>query len=567
MRNPLHTPFATVFRNEVLLNSKRIAPYVLIVLFTANSILWWGWSVAATYGWSTNSDYNIVRNLGGFSFLLGMPIFNALIMGDPVIRDFRAGIDPLIFSKPLSRAAYLLGKFFGNFFVLVCCQSAFVLTMVFLQWVPKAGLMVGPVRVFPFFKHFFFFVVISHLLLAAIYFTVGTLTQSTKIVYGIAVAFYPIFFPYIFFLSRNFPHAWRVFLNPMGGPNQPLPDDKWEDANFVNQIVVKYTPVMVANRAFVCLLAAGCLTILYFRFRSTEQSSRVDTFPTLGLSTAFERFSQDAENLPATLSYQYSHSKSDGTLVLPDATISEGRNVNVTKLIAALSVEFRLLLSERSLLVIVPLTVMLSLLEVAFWQVAPDPSYSAAYASNTARLFLLFLIAIPILYIGEAMHRDRDLKIEPVLWSFPAPNSDLLLSKFLATLLLTISIATVVAILAIALQFLKGDRPVDLSAYLLIYSVILFPSIVFMTAISLALNVWLWNRYVTYAVSIGLVGGLFYLYSQGYKHWLYNPLLYKLWSYEDLVGSGLSTIVMQRFYWVAIAVACLSLAHVFYQRK
>ena len=90
MRNPLHTPFAAVFQNELILNSKRVAPYALMLLFAANAVLWWGRSAAATYGWAINNDYNIVRNLGGFMLAWGLPLFNALIMGDPVIRDFRS---------------------------------------------------------------------------------------------------------------------------------------------------------------------------------------------------------------------------------------------------------------------------------------------------------------------------------------------------------------------------------------------------------------------------------------------------------------------------------------------
>src|SRR6185436_17548374 len=104
------------------------APYALMILFAAHAALWWFKGPAILLGWASNSDYLIVRNLLGFSFLLGLPIFNAVIMGDPVIKDFRVGIDPLVFSKPLSRLSYLLGKFLGNFFVLICCQAAFVLT-------------------------------------------------------------------------------------------------------------------------------------------------------------------------------------------------------------------------------------------------------------------------------------------------------------------------------------------------------------------------------------------------------------------------------------------------------
>jgi ABC-type transport system involved in multi-copper enzyme maturation permease subunit len=119
MRSPLRTPLGAVFHAEVLFNSKRVAPYALMGLFSANAILWWAGGPAISRGWATNSDFYIARLFGGFSFMT-MPLFIALIMGDPVIRDYRAMIDPLIFSKPISRGEYLLGKFFGNFFVLVC---------------------------------------------------------------------------------------------------------------------------------------------------------------------------------------------------------------------------------------------------------------------------------------------------------------------------------------------------------------------------------------------------------------------------------------------------------------
>ncbi len=157
MRNPFKSPFAAIFSAEVLLNSKRIAPYLLMMLFAANAILWWAWGSAVRSGWATNSDFYIVRNLKGFAFLLGLPIFNAVIMGDPVIRDFRFGIDPLLFSKPINRAEYLFGKFLGNFFVLVSCQLAFPLTLLVLQAFRTSEMIVQPVRVSPYFKHFFFF--------------------------------------------------------------------------------------------------------------------------------------------------------------------------------------------------------------------------------------------------------------------------------------------------------------------------------------------------------------------------------------------------------------------------
>jgi ABC-type transport system involved in multi-copper enzyme maturation permease subunit len=574
MRNPLRSPVFAIIQNEVLLASKRIAPYALMTLFAANALLWWGQGPAVRLGWATNSDYYIVRNLQGFSFLLGLPIFNAIIMGDPVIRDFRLGIDPLIFSKPINRVQYLLGKFLGSFLVLVCCQAAFPLTLLVLQAFRTSQMIVQPVRVFPYFKHFFFFVVISHLVLAAVYFTVGTLTRNSKIVYGLAACFYPLYISYQVFLLKGLSLRWRILLDPMMLNSGPGGGGFKYSADFLNRYVVSYTGDMIANRLLVILVTVVSLAILYLRFRISERSLGVEKFSMLSLSTATERVYYDHDSFQETRRGQFEKRDSPEqetrrAIPLPAvARASEGIRTNVNKLIAALGVEFRLLLSERSLVVIMPLAVLISTLEVAFWSVSPDPSYSAAYAGNTARSLLLFLLGITIFYTGEAMHRDRDLRIEPLLWSQAGPNYVLLLSKFLATLLLTLALVFLVAVIAIILQGLKHNGPIELTAYARIYFVIVVPNAIFLAAAALMLNVLLRDRNLTYAATIGACAGLFYLYTQGHNHWLYNPLLFQLWNYSDLVGGrNYSQILQHRIYILTLAALFLGLAHLGFPRK
>jgi len=115
----------------------------------------------------------------------------------------------------------------------------------------------------------------------------------------------------------------------------------------------------------------------------------------------------------------------------------------------------------------------------------------------------VFLVGMTIFYTGEAMHRDREARIEPVLWATPAPNNVLLLSKFLATLALTISLIVLVGLTAMMIQLLRGHTPIEIGPFFVTYSVILLPGIVFLTATSLALNVLLRNKYLVYMISIG----------------------------------------------------------------
>jgi ABC-2 type transport system permease protein len=574
MTNPFHARFFAIFQNEVLLNSKRVAPYVIAALCGGNALLWWAKGPATGQGWATNADFFIAGVLPPYSFLF-LPLYTALMMADPAIRDFRCGINPLIFSKPVTRAQYLLGKFFGNFFVLVCCQSAFSIMFFVLQWVPKQGMVVQSPKFLLYPKHFLVFVVISHLVLAAFYFTVGTLTRNAKIVYGLGVAFYPLYITYQTVLLKSLPERWRVTLDPLlmnwGNPWNYKPS-----AEVLNRLVIVYDSNLIINRAGMIALAAICLTILYLCFTIAERAEKTERLSVLSLSTAAEGVyysessavtEQKAGQKPDREGGRSSANEPLLTRGLLTHSVNEGIRATTIKLIAALGVEFRLLRAERSLVVIMPLAIFLSSLEVAFYNIPPDVSHSAAYATNTAKLLLLFLIGIAVFYTGEAMHRDCEVRIEPVLWATPAPNNVLLLSKFFATLSLLAGLLVIVGVAAVVIQIFRGHTPIDLSAYLRVYGIILLPGAVFVTAVSLFLNVVLRNKLLTYVASLGMAAGLFYLYTTGHNHWLYNPTLFQLWRYANLTRVGrVREILWHRAYVLSIAIACLALSHMLFRR-
>lgn len=563
MRNPLHTPFAAVFYNEVLLSTKRVAPYALILLFAANKILWWARGPAVGLGWATNSDFNITRDFTGFGFLLGLPIFNAIIMGDPVVRDFRLGVDPLIFSKPIGRASYLLAKFLGNFFVLVCCQSAFAITAFLLQWVPYPGMVVLPVRVVPFVYHFIIIVVISHLVLAAVYFAAGTITRNAKVVWGLAACFYPGYIAFELLFIKNLPLAFKVLLDPLGFNTHQLGAvNPWTaSAEFLNQWVVSYGLVGYVNRASMIVITGVILLIVYRRFTIAPLNSS-NQFTTLTLASARDRVAY-ADPSGLSLDFPIHESTARDRVPLPEVISQRGSAATRFKILAAVGTEFRLLRAERSLIVLVSLVLLLSFINLPPHSMVPEVSYSVMFATGTADTMLFLLSGLIVFYTGESIHRDRELKTVPIVWSMPVPNSVLLLPKCIAMVLLALSLYTGAGLIAIVAQVLRGHA-LEISAYLMIGIVVVVPGIIFMIALVVALNVVLRNKYLAYVFAIGLGASLLYLYNMGHKHWLYNPLLYRLWTYDDLTSP---TMLGYRLYCLALAAACLLLAHLFFPRK
>ena len=565
MAHPFHTPFFAVFRTEVLLNLRRVAPYFMALLCGGNALLWWGWGPAHGRGLATNSEAFIAGVLPIYSFLT-LPLFTAVIMADPVIRDYRAEIGPLIFSKPVSRFIYLLGKFFASFFVLACGQAAFVITLFVLQWFSRPGVTQLPdVKVFPYLKHFLVLVVISHLVLAAIYFAVGTLTRNAKIVYALGVCFYPLIICYNLFFLNGLPSLWQRMLDPlvMRWAQKRAGNVHTLSAEVFNSLVVRYDAELLINRAVMLLIAAGILTLVYRRFIIGEPPQKVH-FSFLNLSTASERISFESE----INRDEHDREARRTPVTLPGVkSDNSGIRASFRKLGAALATEFRLLLAERSFVAIIPLAVLLSTMEVIFWPARGDGSYSAAYVTNIAGNSLLFMIGISVFYIGEALQRDRDLNIESLVWSQPISNFVLLFSKFLATLLLVCILLVSVGLIALLTQTLKGNWPVELTTYLRVYFWILIPNAIFLSAAATFLKVLLRDRYLTYTAAIGIGIGLLYLYSQGHNGWLYNPLLFRVWKSEDLLSENLSQIAQHRVYVLTVALVCLALAHLLYQRR
>jgi hypothetical protein len=128
---------------------------------------------------------------------------------------------------------------------------------------------------------------------------------------------------------------------------------------------------------------------------------------------------------------------------------------------------------------------------------------------------------------------------------------------------MTLTIA--VAVIAILLQLLKHNGPIEGSAYLRVCFLIEIPNAIFVSVAALALGVFLRDRYLSYLVTIGLGAGLWYLYSQGHNHWLFNPLMARFWNYEILIGAP-GRVVLLRAYTLALSLILLLAAHLAFRR-
>lgn len=574
--------WASISAGEIRFNQRRLAPWVLIGLFGLNALLWTVSGQAAAYGRPVNSDYETARLCMGFVFIT-TPFFTALLMGDVILRDQQFGIDAVLLSKPIRSTEYILGKFLGNFIVLSACHVCFIFVSFVVQFVPISAIRVVPWHITPYLKHFFWLVLIPHFALAALCCTVGTLTRSVKFVYGLVTALY-IAYITLQLSARNLPTRWLEAFDPLL-VNWISNMARGRSQAQLGKLVVTYNLDVLVNRGV--LITFGCLCLAFLLFRFSRAGTGQITQKGISFSHFFEQTTSTKINavyerevvIPPLSEHLGRRSVSSSSASWLTAG-ERGKQVllrtgscqtYLIQLLAAVGCEFRLLQSERSLLILVPVVLLLCGTHLeSFGNAFGAPFYpvSSVFATNSVQALVLVLSGITIFMTGEAFYRDDECNIKPVLWSLPVPNSILILSKFVSICLLSLGFTCLTALTAMFGQWLKHLAPVQIWPYFVIYTVILLPSIMTMVAIVLLLNALLRNKYAAHITGISLCIGLYYLLSRGKVNWLYNPVLYSMWAYSDMTGLEpyRRGLVLHRFYWLALSVASLGLAHLVFQR-
>lgn len=139
----------------------------------------------------------------------------------------------------------------------------------------------------------------------------------------------------------------------------------------------------------------------------------------------------------------------------------------------------------------------------------------------TLALVLLFLF-----YTVESLERERTTGIAPLVHSTPVSTGALVAGKLVANavvLVVTLAGAFLVAALAITLQ---EKVPVEIDPFLIVWGLLLTPTLVVWTAFVAALLALTRSRYATYGLGIAVAVLTVFLFARGYMSWVTNwPLI------------------------------------------
>jgi ABC-2 type transport system permease protein len=214
--------FWEFFTFELKFRFKSISTYIYFLLwFTFNFL-----DVASeNFGPVGNSNGKILLN-GPYANIyndIGISFFGliviAAIFGTSILRDFQRDTVQILFTKPVSKFAYLGGRWAGSFVATVFAFSGLLFGEFFGTLAPWADhTRIGPNHLTWYLQPFFSIVVFQIFFLGSLFFLVAALSRKIFIVYLQGAAIFMLYLIGVnaFGATRSLEHFWSGILDPVG---------------------------------------------------------------------------------------------------------------------------------------------------------------------------------------------------------------------------------------------------------------------------------------------------------------------------------------------------------------
>src|ERR1700683_1099084 len=261
--------FLDFFLFELKLRLKSISTYIFFLVAAVLPFF----SVAAQ-GVSPAGSGKVLLN-GPFavtlvtSFVMAYgSILIAAIFGPAILRDFNGDTYQLLFTKPISKFAYLGGRWAGSFVVSIFVFSGLIFGAMlgtFMPWAEKERL--APINVWTHLQPFLSITVVQIFFLGSLFFCVAALSRRIIVVYLQGVALFAVYL--ILFVSvtatNKLDRTWSSIFDPLGINLMQALTRYWTVAER-NTLLVHWSGVFLTNRLLWLSVGLAALIVTFVLF-------------------------------------------------------------------------------------------------------------------------------------------------------------------------------------------------------------------------------------------------------------------------------------------------------------
>jgi hypothetical protein len=492
-----------------------------------------------------NGPYATSMNAFGVS-LFGV-IIVAAIFGTSILRDFQRDTYQMIFTKPVSKFAYLGGRWAGSFFITVLIFSGCMLGQYVGTFAPWADhTRIGPNHLWWYLQPFLSITLVQIFFTGSLFFMVAALSRRIFVVYVQGAALFMIYVIGItvFSATRSLERFWSCIFDPIGLLLLDGVARYWTVVER-NSLLLTWSGVFLYNRLLWIAVGFLCLGATWLLFPMSVEAL---TATAQGRRAAKAKRQEESELRPAR------------TLVV-------GRLPQVHQVFSAASewAQFASLsrLRIKNILREIPFWVIVGLI-VAF---AVNNGYYAGRVSEinvwpVTYLMLqavegsatLFLYIVAALYAAELIWRERDVHFDGIHDALPMRESIDWISRLTAIGFVELSLLTLVMLCGIVMQTIQGYYHYELLQYFKELYLVTFPQVMIFALLALFVQTLVSNKFLGHAIVIGIAVMIPILFSFGWENTLYMFGQVPPYIYSDMNGYGhfVPAMFWATSYWLSI---------------
>jgi ABC-2 type transport system permease protein len=556
------TQFWEFFTFELKFRAKSISTYVYFILWFAFEFLCIASESFGPIGNANgkvmlNGPYANTYNYIGASFF-GVIVI-AAIFGTSILRDFQRDTIQILFTKPISKFAYLGGRWAGSFVTTVFAFSGMLFggfAGTFAPWADHSR--IAPNHLLWYLQPFFSVCVVQIFFLGSIFFLVAALSRRIFIVYlqGAAIFMLYIIGANAFSATRSLEHFWSGILDPIGF--------------LYNDAITRYWTVVEKNT----LLYSWSGVFLYNRLLWT-------TIGLLSLVAVWKFFPMSVEALTAKSSSKRANLQREQELdaarprrslvaiPLPRVHQIFGPGTTFAQFLSLTRIRISNIVHEIPFWGILVLMTALSLNSGYFaGRFAGDRVWPVTYLmlQSVEGSAALFFYIVATLYAAELIWRERDTHFDGIHDALPMRESTDWLSKLTALCFVELVLLTVAGLCGIIMQTFAGYYHYELLQYFKELYLVQFPQVLIFVLIALFIQTIVSNKFIGHGIVIFVFVITPILQSFGWENTLYLIGNTTSVTYSDMNGYGhfVQALIWSTLYWLAffsvLAVVSIALA-------
>jgi ABC-2 type transport system permease protein len=403
-------------------------------------------------------------------------------------REFASNMHQIIFTKPIKKSDFLLGRFLGSVVVSTIPMVGISIGALLAQYMPWADKdRFGPVVAAAHLQGILVFALPNTIFVAAIIFAIAALTRSTVISFLGALGMIVADVVASVLTQKLDNEKVAAMLDPFGNNAFGYVTKYWTVAD-KNTHVLTFVGLLLWNRVAWVGLGLLVFAFAYWRFSFSERAGRA------GKKRAAEEETVKAEIKP---------------LVFGKTTLDFGTGARLRQFFGIVRIEYRRLFKSIVFIIITCFALINCLASLIFsarqgFGLTTRPVTYMLIMIITGTLYL-FLVALITFFAGVLVWEERDARTDEVSDALPVPEWPSYLAKFIALITAIATIQVVVMLVAICVQAFHGYTRFQLGVYtetLLGQDLLGFA---FFAAMAFLIHVLSPNKYVGYFAFIGFV--------------------------------------------------------------